>query len=311
MVDKGINFKNVLAPKSVEDFIARQQTPVEAVPTPFPKWNDMCRGDGGRIGLSLGWHTVIGGATNMGKTMLALNLAARAIHAGYDVGLVSLEMSVEQIQHRVYSILSGIEANELGRSTFNPARSGELKASIGKLYGTKNAQPLLLVNTEPVRDVDAILANLEWFKQEFGVRVFVVDYLQLCTTGNEDDIRKQVAKVSGKMFTYAHHAGALTVALSQLNRFSTRDKKVPPSAESLTESSSLENDADVVALLDHANYEKDVSRPWLHRTWIRIAKNRHGAKGNVPIEWDWKTFTAREAMADEEADWPGATQNAA
>lgn len=241
----------------------------------------------------------------MGKTMLALNLAARAVKEGYDVGLVSLEMSVDQIKHRMYSILSGVEANELGRSTFRVEHSGKLKAVVGDLYGTKKRQPLFLVNKDPIRNVDEILANLEWFREEFGVRVFIVDYLQLCTSGYDEDVRKQVAQVSGKLFTYAHHKGALTIALSQLNRFTTRDRGQPPQAESLTESSSLENDADMVALLDHSNYEQDGLRRWIHRTWIRVAKNRHGSKGNVPIEWDWKTFRCREAMPDEASIWPG------
>jgi replicative DNA helicase len=109
--------------------------------------------------------------------------------------------------------------------------------------------------------------------------------------------------VSGKLFTYAHHKGALTIALSQLNRFTTRDKTQPPQAESLTETSSLENDADMVALLDHSNYDEDGERPWIHRTWIRIAKNRHGSKGNIPIEWNWRTFRCREAEPDEEHLW--------
>ena len=304
--DGSFEFENIVEPRSVDRFIEQQQKPVEAVPTPFPQWNDMCRGDGGRRGLALGWHTVIGGATNMGKTMLALNLAGKALRAGHDIGLVSLEMSVNQIKHRMYSILSGIEADDLGRSTFKVEQSGRLKAVIGDLYGTKGQQPFFLVNKEPIRHVDDILEHLEWFREQFGVRVFIVDYLQLCTSGSEDDMRKQVAQVSGKLFTYAHHKGALTIALSQLNRFTTRDKKQPPQVESLTETSSLENDADMVALLDHSNYEQDLTRPWLHRTWLRIGKNRHGAKGNVPIEWDWKTFRCREAGEDERASWPGA-----
>lgn len=305
-----VEFRNILDPRALDEFAENQQKPIEAVPTPFNAWNDMCRGDGGRQGLALGWHTVIGGATNMGKTMLALNLTARALREGYDVGLVSLEMSVTQIQQRLYSILSGILGDDLGRGTYVPERTADLHAMLSELRGVHGKQPMFLVNRSPVRNVVNFLENLEWFREEFGVRVFVVDYLQLCTSGIEEDIRRQVARVSGELFTYAHHKGALTIALSQLNRFATRDRKSPPQVESLTESSSLENDADVVALLDHANYEKDLARPWLHRTWIRVGKNRHGAKGDVPIEWDWKTFRAREADPDELASWPGAKSGA-
>ena len=78
-----------------------------------------------------------------------------------------------------------------------------------------------------------------------------------------------------------------------------------PEVEGLTESSSLENDADMVLLLDHSKYEADTLMPWLHRTWLKIGKNREGAKGSVPIEWNWKTYTAREAMPDEINRWPG------
>lgn len=305
----GAGFENIVEPRSLERFSEQQQKPVEAVPTPFQGWNEMCRGDGGRQGLALGWHTVIGGATNMGKTMLSLNLAAKAIQSGYDVGFISLEMSVSQIKERLYAILSGIAANDLGRSTFKPECMKELRSVLSDLYGVKKQQPFFLVNKEPIRDVGDIIDNLEWFRQEFGVSVFVVDYLQLCTSGVEEDVRKQVARVSGALFTYAHHKGALTIALSQLNRFTTRDKKLPPQVESLTETSSLENDADVVALLDHANYEKDLIKPWIHRTWIRVGKNRHGSKGNVPIEWNWKTFRCRQADPDEEHLWPGYKKN--
>jgi len=302
-------FRNILDSRAVDDFAAEQQKPITAVPTPFGAWNEMCRGDGGREGLALGWHTVIGGATNMGKTMLALNLAARALREGYDVGLVSLEMSVTQIQQRLYSILTGIEGDELGRGTYEPARTRDLHTMLGELKEKHGQQPMFLINKAPIRDVTDILESLEWFRQEFNVRVFVVDYLQLCTSGIEEEIRRQVARVSGELFTYAHHKGALTIALSQLNRFATRDRKVPPQVESLTESSSLENDADMVVLLDHSNYEKDTLKPWLHRTWIKVGKNRHGAKGDVPIEWDWKTFRAREAMPDEVSMWPGGNGN--
>jgi len=48
----------------------------------------------------------------------------------------------------------------------------------------------------------------------------------------------------------------------------------------------------------------------LHRTWLKIGKNRHGGKGMVPIEWDWKRFRCRQAEPDEEAEWPGYEQAA-
>lgn len=75
--------------------------------------------------------------------------------------------------------------------------------------------------------------------------------------------------------------------------------------EGMYGSASLEGDADQVVLLDHSRYEKDIVRPWIHRTYVLLVKNRWGGKGEIPIEWDWRTFRVREALDDELHLWPG------
>ena len=307
--DEAEAFANILKPEAYGMFAARQIQDVEAVPTPWPGLNTECRGDGGRKGLALGWHVILAGGTNMGKTNLAMNMAARVVQEGYACMIVSLEMARHQIQQRIYSIISGIESDRLARGEFKASTIPELHDMDQRLTETIGIPPLLLVNDKPIRNIYAITNHLDQYRHKYGVRVFIIDYLQLCQTGSDEDRRRQVMEVSAQLMAYAHQNGALTIGLSQFNRYTSREKTRSPEVEGLTESSSLENDADMVLLLDHSRYAVDTLRPWLHKTWLKIGKNREGSKGSVPIEWDWKTFRAREAMPDEVSMWPGGNGN--
>lgn len=79
--------------EALDELKERLQSPIEAVPTPWPAWNQACKGWGGEVGLALGWHTLIAGRSGGAKTFTALNLAAAAIHHGETVTFHSLEMS--------------------------------------------------------------------------------------------------------------------------------------------------------------------------------------------------------------------------
>ena len=67
---------------------------------------------------------------------------------------------------------------------------------------------------------------------------------------------------------------------------------------------SLEANSDQVVLLDHSRYEQDPLKSHLARTWMVLDKNRHGPRGSFPVEWDYRTLSIREALPDEEAEWP-------
>jgi len=307
--DEAEAFENILKSESYATFVERQSRDVEAVPTPWPGLNTECRGDGGRIGLALGWHVILAGGTNMGKTNLAMNMASRIVQEGYACMIVSLEMARHQIQQRIYSILSGIESDRLARGELKPDVIGELHAMDHRVTETSGLPPLLMVNDKPIRNIYTITARLNEYRERYGIRVFIIDYLQLCQTGTDEDRRRQVMEISAQLMAYAHQHSALTIGLSQFNRGTSKDKMRSPEVEGLTESSSLENDADMVLLLDHSKYAVDTLCPWLHRTWLKIGKNREGAKGSIPLEWDWKTYRCREADPDEVDKWPGANKN--
>jgi replicative DNA helicase len=301
-------FENILDPRSAQRFITEQQTPPEAIPTPFDKWNRQCRGDGGRMGVALGWHILLAGAVNQGKSGMMLNLVDKTLKSGYDAAVFSLEMSLSAIKYRYYPIMTGIEAEGLERGYVNQESAAELVAILGRLAKGEQRHRLF-VNEKPNRDLNAVLDGM-YELEEMGVRVFFVDYLQLMKAGaSEREERHRVAEISSAMFQFAHETNVLTVGLSQFARTTTRDRDNKPIMEGMYGSSSLEADADQVVLLDHSRYKADEIRPWLHRTFLLLAKNRHGGKGDIPFEWNWKTFQAREAMEDEVHLWPGENGN--
>ena len=74
-----------------------KRQPVDAVETPFPTWNRMCRDEGGGQGLAKGWNVIVAADTGGGKSVLGLNMASHAFKTGAKVCYVSLEMSDTQL----------------------------------------------------------------------------------------------------------------------------------------------------------------------------------------------------------------------
>ena len=298
-------YRNILQPRVLGYYAEDQQKPVDAVATPLDGWNRHCRDAGGGVGLAFGWHVILAGATGHGKTLMALNLAAHAIKNGHNVGYVSLEMSQEQLQTRLYAILADVPVNKLERGGFDPL---VWQKAQGRIEGmTKGGSPILLTNRGPVRNIHEIRDQMKWMMEDelAQTRIFIIDYLQLANTGTDEEVYRAVSTISSEVMQFAHEHKVLTIGLSQLNRSTSANRHDSPLAQGLIGSSSLENDADQVLILAHSRYERCGDEKELARTWLILAKNRHGSSGSIPIEWDYRTLRCREAMPDEEILWPG------
>ena len=260
--------------------------------------------------MALGWHVLLAGAVNQGKSAMMLVLADSVLRAGYDVAVVNLEMPLRTMQYRYYPILTGLDAENFERGTVNEKAVVELNEKLMDLRFRSEKPPRMFVSKRPERNLERIMEEMRW-RVEDGVRVFFLDYLQLLKTGtSEQEDRQRVVEISSRLFEFAHEWDVLTVGLSQFARSTTREKKDRPTIEGMFGSASLEGDADQVLLLDHTRYEQDLMRAWIHRTYLLLAKNRHGGKGDIPFEWDWRTFRAREALDDEIHEWPGQKKGA-
>lgn len=293
---------DLLEPQEVDAHFERQQQPIDAVPTPLATWNRSCRGAGGGIGLAPGWHVTIAGNTGTGKTLLALNIAAEAIRSGEMVGFVSAEMSKEEIEPRVYSILTGVPVRKLepGEEDYDRGVEAEVKDRLAKLRDETGGG--FVVNEVQVSRVEQATGLMQALYEMHGARFFITDYLQLLAAGDAESLFAQVTDVSERIRQFAARRKVVSVAVSQFNRRTSRDYDERPRVQGLMASSSIENDSDQVLLLDHTRY-KELSDQTA-RTWAILGKNRHGRSGEIPLEWDYSDLTLREAKPDEEDRWP-------
>lgn len=290
---------DVLDPKYVERWEERQRSPVEAWSTGIRALDRLCGDDGGRVGLARGWFVTLGGNPGHGKSLLALNMAASFVKQSTDVAFLTLEMSPEQLSTRVYSIALRRPIRQLERGRdFNPSDLAERV----KRFSLENDLATMVTNEHILGSIDEVTGHLHAAADE-GIRIAIVDYLQLIGVGSEDSLYQQVAEIAMAVRKFAHQRKVLTIGLSQYNRRTSADTQ-RPTAQSLHGGMSLEANSDMVLLLDHSRYERVESKKHLARTWLIVGKNRHGPQTDIPIEWDYTTLTVREAELDEEKDWP-------
>lgn len=262
--------------------------PLSVVPTPWPTWNNVCRGAGGGEGLAHGWHVIIGASSGAGKSLMATNLAARAIRAGEDVCLISLEMSQSEVVTRLLSIYASEEVRQLEHgSQFRPGAWNRASEKLMEAAGS------IRVNREPIRGLNDIALAVERYASE-GCETIIIDYLQLAWVRDAETMVQQVTEVSHTVRGLAREYGVLSVGLSQVNRkmsFGGGDMK----KEGLLGGSSLENDADQVLLLSKQRPEGEAG----YKSTATLDKNRHGPQ----VEWDillkTDTLQIREMKPDE------------
>ncbi len=280
---------DLLQPKAVLDYVSGQLKPVDAVPTPLETWNRSCRDDGGGKGLAPGWHITLAANTGAGKSLLALNLAARAIEHGERLGFVSLEMSRSQVTSRLFAIMTKTEVRHLERGDSFDKAVARLAVKGVKEIGERTLGTFWM-NDGLVTEIEAILDLMHYLHEHLSCRYFVVDYLQLATARDAETLFQQITTVSMRLREFAHEFGVITIGLSQLNRETSRNYKERPIVQGLMGGSPLENDSDQVVLLDHSRYEKAGSTA---RTWLILGKNRHGPNVEIPIEWNYRTLRVR------------------
>lgn len=272
-----------------DELDALKQLPIDVVPTPYPTWNHMCRDEGGGRGLARGWYVVYGAKTGTGKSIMALNLACHAFRHGEKVGIISLEMSRNQLVTRSMGIFSGISIRRLEQgSEYTPRDAQTVKTDwAGQKKRTGGA---IWLNDEPIFELEVVADMFRDMVLKNHCRLIVVDYLQLVWTGNAKQMLDRIIEVSGLLRMLTKRWRVTTVGLSQFNRLGSRSEN-PPVPEDLMGGSPLENDADQVILLDHTS-TKDHAYGYTYN--IMLAKNRHGETGTFPALFDRRTLRISE-----------------
>jgi len=232
--------------------------------------------DGYTQGLKPGQMVVIAGRPAMGKTTLAMNVAADvAINQNRPVLVISLEMSKTQLVDRLLAAVGGIPLPNLKDGSCSDKHSFELAAATIKLRDAKIA-----VSDVPVMTMPRIRSIARRQKHRMGdLGLIVIDYLGLVEgdgKGRVDD----VTTMSRQVKLLAREMGCPVILLSQLNRGCEARPDKRPVLSDLRESGAIEQDADIVMFV----YRDEVYYPNSEHKGvgeILIRKNRDGEIGSV------------------------------
>lgn len=234
-------------------------------------------------GLQRGDLVLLAARPGVGKTALALSITDHAASRGLAVGVVSQEMSRDQLLQRLVSARTGID---LARLRSDALREDERLKALDAL-GALSELPIY-VDDQAGKSSGAIRAAARRLTAEHGCDLLVIDYLQLLVGEQRSENRVQeVAAISRDLKLLARELDCPILALSQLSRAVEQRASKVPQLSDLRDSGALEQDADVVLFIYRDElYDQDSDQKGMAE--IHVAKHRNGPLGVVPLR-----FTAR------------------
>ncbi len=247
---------------------------ITGVPAGYRKLDQMTSG------FQKGDFVVLAARPSMGKTALALTIAAHAAAQNQAVGFFSLEMSAEQLTLRLLSSESGIAHHHIRNATITSEEWLELTKVAGQLGDMK-----LFIDDTAMLDIMDLRAKARKLKAEHNIHLLVIDYLQLIhTTKRHENRHQEVSEISRSLKALAKELEVPIIALSQLSRAvdSRMDKR--PILSDLRESGAIEQDADLIMFLYRESvYNPEAENPALAE--LIIGKQRNGPTGTVHLHF--------------------------
>ena len=249
-------------------------------------------------GLHAGEMIVIAARPSMGKTSLAMNIAEHVcMDQKLPVGVFSLEMTAESLVLRMLCSRSRVNLRSITSGFLAERDFPKLTGAAGKLAGA----PLYIDDT-PGLSVLQMRAKARRMHQQHGVRLFVIDYLQLLhsTSRRAENRQQEIADISSGVKALAKELEVPVIVLAQLNREIEKEKNRKPRMADLRESGAIEQDADLVAMLYRASSDDDDGAAEASQEAIPvnllIAKQRNGPTGDVHLTF-LKSYTRFESAA--------------
>lgn len=251
---------------------------------------------------------IIAGRPGMGKTSFALNVAENAaIEANAPVAVFSLEMSKEQLVQRMLASRARIDLQKLRNGFLKDEDWGKLTTAVGTLY-----EAPIYIDDTPAQTVLEMRAKARRWKEEFGLKLLVIDYLQLMRGRRGVDSREQeISDISRSLKAMAKELHIPVIALSQLSRRAEQREGNVPQLSDLRESGAIEQDADVVMFVYREGVYKKCECPAdLCTCGIRksaeiiVAKQRNGPTGAAKLTF-MNEYTRFEDQAPHEYDQAG------
>ncbi len=245
-------------------------------------------------GLHPGPLVIIAARPAIGKSTLGLDLARSAsIRNGLTSVIFSLEMARNEIVMRLMSAEAQVPLNHMRSGTMSDADWQKLARKSGAIV-----EAPMFIDDSPNMSMMEIRAKCRRLKQKHDLRLVIVDYLQLMSSGKKVESRQQeVAEFSRALKLLAKELEVPVIAIAQLNRGPEQRQDKKPMMSDLRESGSLEQDADVVILLNREDaYEKE--SPRAGEADFIVAKHRNGPTATITVAFQghYSRFVDMAAM---------------
>lgn len=267
------------------------------LPTDYPTLDKMTGG------LQRSDFIIIAARPSMGKTAMAINIADNIARIKTDpdgklvregrgtVAIFSLEMSKDQIGHRLLSLESGLDSQRLGTAQIKDDEWAKIHFASERIARSK-----IFIDDTPGLTSLEIRARARRLQAEFGLDLIIIDYLQLMQgrqRRGEFNRQQEISEISRGLKALARELDVPLIALSQLSRAVELRAEKKPQLSDLRESGSLEQDADIVMFLYRESYYNPEA-PNPTQTELIIAKHRNGPTGVIKFN-----FTKESMMFSE------------
>jgi len=231
---------------------------------------------------------ILAARPSMGKTTFALDIARNAAcRFGQSVGIFSLEMSDQQLVDRMLAAEAQVDSWKLRTGRLSTDDEYEaVQSAMARL-----SEAPIHIDDQPGNNILKMRSSARRLKNEHGLDLLIVDYLQLMSptsTKASDSLVQQVTEISRSLKILARELDVPVLALSQLSR-AVEQRGGKPRLSDLRDSGSIEQDADVVMFIhreDKMNKDQESDRPNIAE--ILVEKHRNGPVGKAELYFDEK-----------------------
>ncbi|MDP8959573.1 MAG: replicative DNA helicase [Actinomycetota bacterium] len=222
---------------------------------------------------------IIAARPSMGKSALAVNIAQNVAAQGSAVAIFSLEMSRQELVHRMLCSLGRVDSQKLRTGQLGQQHWQKIVRAAAQLFEV----PIFLDDSPSLTATD-LRARCRRLKRQQDLGLVVVDYLQLMqSSGRAENRQQEIAEISRSLKGLARELQVPIIAVSQLNRaLETRQDKRPLLGD-LRESGSLEQDSDVVLFIYRDEYYHPENQEAKGLAEVIVAKHRSGATGRIDM----------------------------
>jgi replicative DNA helicase len=250
---------------------------ITGLPTRFIDFDKMINGLG-RSNL-----LILAARPAMGKTAFAINIAENVcFKQNVPVGVFSLEMSADQLVHRIICSQSEVESDKIRTGNITGDEFNRIATAVSFMQ-----QHVMVIDDQPGLKITDLRARARRMRESYGIELLIVDYLQLLSGSgsarNMESRQSEISEISRMLKNLARELNIPIICLSQLSRKVEERPGHRPQMSDLRESGSIEQDADIIMFLLRREYYDPMDKPGMAE--LIIGKNRHGGIGTVNLTY--------------------------